>query len=63
MRHIVAIVFAGFIAVVSSSSANAQAVLCAYCCDYYGNPRCAMVNEVPCGNQCFCYGQGYGNAC
>jgi hypothetical protein len=63
MKHVFAIVFVLFGVAVFSEQADAQIILCGYCCDAYGNARCAMVNEVPCGNTCFCVGQGYGNAC
>jgi len=35
----------------------------AYCCDFYGNRRCALNDWYPVGNPCFCYGQGNGYVC
>lgn len=34
-----------------------------YCCDQFGNRRCALVQPVPMGSPCFCMGQGWGFAC
>ncbi len=34
-----------------------------FCCDQFGNRRCALVQPVPLGSPCFCPGQGYGYTC
>ncbi|GEM_PF-5257177 len=34
-----------------------------YCCDAWGNPRCVLVEPLPIGSPCFCYGQGSGYVC
>jgi len=34
-----------------------------YCCDQFGNRRCQLVQSMPFGSSCFCYGQGYGYVC
>lgn len=33
------------------------------CCDGNGNVRCFLINWTPVGNDCYCYGQGWGFAC
>lgn len=45
-------------------SADAQPiVLCGYCCDISGTPRC-IVPEMVCGYACYCNGvSGVGTAC
>lgn len=34
-----------------------------YCCDQFGYKRCQLVQPMPIGSPCFCYGQGYGYVC
>jgi len=34
-----------------------------YCCDQFGNRRCRLVQPMPVGSACFCFGQGYGYVC
>ena len=34
-----------------------------YCCDQFGNRRCQLVQPLPVGSSCFCFGQGYGYVC
>jgi len=34
-----------------------------YCCDQFGNRRCRLVQPMPVGSSCFCFGQGYGYVC
>lgn len=34
-----------------------------YCCDQLGNRRCQLVQPMPIGSSCFCFGQGYGYVC
>ncbi len=34
-----------------------------YCCDQFGNRRCTLVQPLPLGSSCFCFGQGYGYVC
>ena len=34
-----------------------------YCCDQFGYKRCRLVQPMPIGSSCFCYGQGYGYVC
>lgn len=43
--------------------ADAQVVYTRQCCDAGGNVRCILVNWTPVGNDCYCYGQGWGYAC
>jgi len=38
-------------------------VLGYYCCDQFGYRRCQLVQPLPIGGSCFCYGQGYGYVC
>ena len=40
-----------------------QVVYTRKCCDASGNVRCYTINWTPVGNDCFCYGQGWGYAC
>lgn len=46
-----------------AAPAEAQVVYTRNCCDGAGVIRCTLVNWTPVGNQCFCYGQGWGYAC
>ena len=34
-----------------------------YCCDPSGNRRCTLVESMPIGSSCVCFGQGYGFVC
>jgi len=34
-----------------------------FCCDQFGNRRCAIVQPFPLGAPCFCPGQGHGYTC
>lgn len=34
-----------------------------FCCDQFGNRRCALVQPVALGSPCFCPGQGWGYTC
>jgi hypothetical protein len=43
--------------------AEAQVVYTLKCCDGGGNVRCVLENWTPVGNPCFCFQQGWGNAC
>ncbi len=65
MKKTLGIVLALLIAVVviAPKTADAQVILCAYCCDATGTPRCSGY-QMPCGNACVCLGiSGYGYAC
>ena len=43
--------------------AEAQIILCGYCCDGNGVARCSGI-QLPCGTSCVCYGiPGYGYSC
>jgi hypothetical protein len=55
----------GFVVVAPAyeTEADAQVLLTLKCCDSYGNVRCVLQNWTPVGNNCFCYGQGWGYAC
>ena len=34
-----------------------------FCCDQFGNRRCQLIQPMPIGSSCICYGQGYGYVC
>lgn len=66
MKKVFAGLFAvilGIIVIAPEQKAEAQVVYTRQCCDAGGAVRCLLVNWTPVGNPCFCYGQGWGNAC
>ena len=62
MKRLAGVLLALVVAVALAPRAEAQVVVCGYCCDATGAVRCS-INLTPCGGGCFCYGQGNGYAC
>jgi hypothetical protein len=66
MKNLIAIAVTvlGLVSIIApENNADAQVVLCGYCCDATGIPRC-YVPEMPCGYACYCNGvPGTGAAC
>jgi len=65
MKKLVVSLFVAIIVAIVAAperSADAQPVFVGYCCDSWGARRC-FINPTPLGNQCYCYGLGWGWAC
>jgi hypothetical protein len=65
MKKVIAALLAlaiGIIVLGPAHQASAQVIFVGYCCDGYGNRRCA-IPAAPLGTPCVCFGQGEGVTC